>query len=320
MALKKETYSSKNEKAKIALFWQSWVWKTSITWTLYPKYRTIFISAENWLASIKKWQVNPRTWKEQKQQPEFVRITTKEDIEELLKPGMLKKITQEYDVVVVDTLSEISSALRRDIQSRRIKLQFDDWGIIKSKLERLLIDELVKLDKHVVILFQETSKSDWEDVMTIMADVEWSMKDQVSRHFDVLARIYTNKAWQRSIQTNNANKVIAKSRIHSINDSTPHDLSVWLDIITEENESQEEWSIIEELWTQVMSLEEAIDKSWFTNTETAKSLYKYLLSWNFSEEIKEQAIQYINNDTTKLKTQLEKEWAKKFIETIYDVN
>jgi hypothetical protein len=48
--------------------------------------------------------------------PEVLQITKAEQIKELRKPGVLEKLAEPYDVIIIDSLTEISDNLRRNLK------------------------------------------------------------------------------------------------------------------------------------------------------------------------------------------------------------
>lgn len=275
-----KTFTNKDQKIKALIFGDSWCWKTSFWWTAMKDFRTLFISAEGWLASIRKWQPNWWTNEVSKKDPEVLQITKAEQIKELRKPGVLEKLTQPYDVIIIDSLTEISDNLRRDLKWEKRFLDMQSWWVLADELKDVVI-QIRDLNKHVVVICQETYEKDKDwGIIKYIPNVDWSLKNKLSYYFDVVARITKLPGWERIVEINDSPLAPVKSRFACINDQTDMNLWTWIKLVVEDADSSE-WKVVAQV-DESFIWKEYAEKAWFTNMDSAEKLFNSI--WTMYED------------------------------------
>lgn len=266
-----KTFTNKDQKIKCLIFGDSWTWKTSFWGTAAESYRTLFISAEGWLASIRKWQPNGWTGVVSTKNPEVLQITKAEQIKELRKPGILEKLTAPYDVIIIDSLTEISDNLRRNLKGEKKFLDMQSRGILADELKDLVI-QIRDLDKHVVVICQETYEKNQDNgIVKYIPNVDWSLKSKLGYYFDVVARINKIPGGSRVVEINDSPLAPTKSRFACINDNTEMNLAKWIELVVEDADDTD-WEVIETVDESEVRVDMA-KTAGFTNDKSAEKLY-----------------------------------------------
>ena len=266
-----KTFTNKDQKIKALIFGDSWCGKTSFWWTAMKDFRTLFISAEGWLASIRKGQPNGWTKEVSTKDPEVLQITKAEQIKELRKPWVLEKLAEPYDVIIIDSLTEISDNLRRDLKWEKRFLDMQSWWVLADELKDVVI-QIRDLNKHVIVICQETYEKDKDwGIIKYIPNVDWSLKNKLSYYFDVVARI-TKLPWgERIVEINDSPLAPVKSRFACINDQTDMNLWTWIKLVIEDADTKE--------WKTIATVDESViwkdyaEKAWFKNLDSAEKLF-----------------------------------------------
>ena len=266
-----KTFTNKDQKIKALIFGDSWCWKTSFWGTAMKDFRTLFISAEGWLASIRKWQPNWWTKEVSTKDPEVLQITKAEQIKELRKPGVLEKLSEPYDVIIIDSLTEISDNLRRDLKWEKRFLDMQSWWVLADELKDVVI-QIRDLNKHVIVICQETYEKDKDwGIIKYIPNVDWSLKSKLSYYFDVVARITKLPGWERIVEINDSPLAPVKSRFACINDQTDMNLWTWIKLVIEDADTSE-WKVVAQVDESIIWKDYA-EKAWFKNLESAEKLF-----------------------------------------------
>ena len=296
------TFTNKDQKIKALIFGDSWCGKTSFWWTAMEDFRTLFISAEGWLASIRKWQPNWWTKKNSTKDPEVLQITKAEQIKELRKPWVLEKLAEPYDVIIIDSLTEISDNLRRDLKWEKRFLDMQSWWVLADELKDVVI-KIRDLNKHVIVICQETYEKDKDwGIIKYIPNVDWSLKTKLWYYFDVVARI-TKLPWgERNVEINDSPMAPVKSRFACINDTTDMNLSTWIKLVVEDADKTEE-EVIATVDESVIRKEYA-EKAWFKNLDSAEKLFNSIWVMMKAEDKDNQLAQLLED--------IEKSWKFKW--------
>jgi hypothetical protein len=266
-----KTFTNKDQKIKALIFGDSWCWKTSFWWTAMKDFRTLFISAEGWLASIRKGQPNWWTNEVSKKDPEVLQITKAEQIKELRKPGVLEKLSAPYDVIIIDSLTEISDNLRRDLKWEKRFLDMQSWWVLADELKDVVI-QIRDLNKHVIVICQETYEKDKDwGIIKYIPNVDWSLKSKLSYYFDVVARITKLPGWERIVEINDSPLAPVKSRFACINDQTDMNLWTWIKLVVEDADEKEGETIAQV--DESFIWKDYAEKAWFKNLDSAEKLF-----------------------------------------------
>lgn len=266
-----KTFTNKDQKIKALIFGDSWCWKTSFWWTAMKDFRTLFISAEGWLASIRKGQPNWWTNEVSKKDPEVLQITKAEQIKELRKPGVLEKLSAPYDVIIIDSLTEISDNLRRDLKWEKRFLDMQSWWVLADELKDVVI-QIRDLNKHVIVICQETYEKDKDwGIIKYIPNVDWSLKSKLSYYFDVVARITKLPGWERIVEINDSPLAPVKSRFACINDQTEMNLWTWIKLVVEDADEKEGETIAQV--DESFIWKDYAEKAWFKNLDSAEKLF-----------------------------------------------
>lgn len=234
-------------------------------------FRTLFISAEGWLASIRKWQPNWWTKEVSTKDPEVLQITKAEQIKELRKPWVLEKLSEPYDVIIIDSLTEISDNLRRDLKWEKRFLDMQSWWVLADELKDVVI-QIRDLNKHVIVICQETYEKDKDwGIIKYIPNVDWSLKSKLSYYFDVVARITKLPGWERIVEINDSPLAPVKSRFACINDQTDMNLWTWIKLVIEDADTSE-WKVVAQVDESIIWKDYA-EKAWFKNLESAEKLF-----------------------------------------------
>lgn len=275
-----KTFTNKDQKIKALIFGDSWCGKTSFGWTAMWKYRTLFISAEGWLASIRKGQPNWWTKQTSNKDPEVLQITKAEQIKELRKPGVLEKLTAPYDVIIIDSLTEISDNLRRDLKWEKRFLDMQSWWVLADELKDVVI-QIRDLNKHVIVICQETYEKDKDwGIIKYIPNVDWSLKNKLSYYFDVVARINKLPWGERIVEINDSPLAPVKSRFACINDQTDMNLTTWIDLVIEDADTSE-WEVVATVDESAV-WKELAEKAGFQNADSAEKLFASV--WTMYED------------------------------------
>lgn len=281
MSIKIETFTNKGQKIKALIYWPSGAGKTSFWGTAANKYKTLYLSAENWLASVRKWQINPWTGEANKNAPEAITIDSIDVVKEIMKPKTSAKLFENYDIIVVDSLTEISDNIKRSFKEWKKHVTLQDWWVIKDELKDFAI-WVRSLDKHVIVLTQETTKTGEEgSVIWYLPLLDGSFKEAVWQYFDIVWRIVKLAGWQRTIVVNDDMQSVVKSRFWVIDDNTDPSLATWIDLVTEDADTDDNKVVVE---VKAASLEETLKKLEIESDEDIENTFSYLKSKNFSEE------------------------------------
>lgn len=272
-------YNNKDEKLKALVYWTSGVGKTAFAGTSQIKYKTLFISAEAWLSSIRKGQQNPWTNEDNPSNPHVLSIRTIEDIRALRKKGTLESIAKDYEVIVIDSFTEISDWIKRSFKDWKKNVTIQDWGIIWDELKDFAL-QCRDIDKHILMICHEGSKQDWESISQYYPMLDWSFKDKVAHYFDVVARIVKLPWGSRFLEISSNDRAIIKSRINDINENTETDFSKWIDIFVSTQDTQEE-TIIKEVTDNTYATAIA-NTEWLESNDLTQKLYQYLEDNEFS--------------------------------------
>lgn len=266
-----KTFTNKDQKIKALIFGESWCGKTSFWWTAMKDFRTLFISAEGWLASIRKGQPNWWTNEVSKKDPEVLQITKAEQIKELRKPGVLEKLSAPYDVIIIDSLTEISDNLRRDLKWEKRFLDMQSWWVLADELKDVVI-QIRDLNKHVIVICQETYEKDKDwGIIKYIPNVDWSLKSKLSYYFDVVARITKLPGWERIVEINDSPLAPVKSRFACINDQTEMNLWTWIKLVVEDADEKEGETIAQV--DESFIWKDYAEKAWFKNLDSAEKLF-----------------------------------------------
>lgn len=234
-------------------------------------FRTLFISAEGWLASIRKGQPNWWTNEVSKKDPEVLQITKAEQIKELRKPGVLEKLSAPYDVIIIDSLTEISDNLRRDLKWEKRFLDMQSWWVLADELKDVVI-QIRDLNKHVIVICQETYEKDKDwGIIKYIPNVDWSLKSKLSYYFDVVARITKLPGWERIVEINDSPLAPVKSRFACINDQTEMNLWTWIKLVVEDADEKEGETIAQV--DESFIWKDYAEKAWFKNLDSAEKLF-----------------------------------------------
>ena len=275
-----KTFTNKDQKIKALIFGDSWCWKTSFWWTAMKDFRTLFISAEGWLASIRKGQPNWWTKEVSQKDPEVLQITKAEQIKELRKPGVLERLSAPYDVIIIDSLTEISDNLRRDLKWEKRFLDMQSWWVLADELKDVVI-QIRDLNKHVIVICQETYEKDKDwGIIKYIPNVDWSLKSKLSYYFDVVARITKLPGWERIVEINDSPLAPVKSRFACINDQTDMNLGTWIKLVIEDADTSE-WEVVAQV-DESFIWKDYAEKAWFTNMDSAEKLFNSI--WTMYED------------------------------------
>ena len=234
-------------------------------------FRTLFISAEGWLASIRKWQPNWWTKEVSEKDPEVLQITKAEQIKELRKPWVLEKLSEPYDVIIIDSLTEISDNLRRDLKWEKRFLDMQSWWVLADELKDVVI-QIRDLNKHVIVICQETYEKDKDwGIIKYIPNVDWSLKSKLSYYFDVVARITKLPGWERIVEINDSPLAPVKSRFNCINDQTDMNLWTWIKLVVEDADTTE-WEVVASV-DESLVWKEMAKKAGFENLDSAEKLF-----------------------------------------------
>lgn len=297
-----KTFTNKDQKIKALIFGDSWCWKTSFWWTAMKDFRTLFISAEGWLASIRKGQPNWWTKEVSTKDPEVLQITKAEQIKELRKPGVLEKLSEPYDVIIIDSLTEISDNLRRNLKWEKRFLDMQSWWVLADELKDVVI-QIRDLNKHVIVICQETYEKDKDwGIIKYIPNVDWSLKSKLSYYFDVVARITKLPGWDRIVEINDSPLAPVKSRFACINDKTDMNLWTWIKLVIEDADTSE-WEVVAQV-DESFGWKSMAEKAWFENLESAEKLFNSIWTMIWTEDETSQL--------SKLLEDIEKSWKFKW--------
>lgn len=184
---------------RATVYGSSWVWKTVFWWTA-PK--PIFASAENGLLSIVS-----TLW----YSPDFVEIKTIDDLQELYK--FLKDWSHDYQTLVIDSMTEINEKIKEWIEKKIWKrMQIQDRGDLSAKV-KWIIRWIQDLPMNVILICQEKISTDDDGhVINVKPSLNWKNADEIAYLMDIVAYMYIDWQWNRTITTKPNPKIVSKDR------------------------------------------------------------------------------------------------------------
>ena len=184
---------------------------------------------------------------------------------------MLEKLSAPYDVIIIDSLTEISDNLRRDLKWEKRFLDMQSWWVLADELKDVVI-QIRDLNKHVIVICQETYEKDKDwGIIKYIPNVDWSLKSKLSYYFDVVARITKLPGWERIVEINDSPLAPVKSRFACINDQTDMNLWTWIKLVIEDADTSE-WKVVAQVDESIIWKDYA-EKAWFKNLESAEKLF-----------------------------------------------
>ena len=224
---------TKNHKIKALVYWPSWSWKTSFWWTAK---NVLFASAENGLLPLANKNIP------------YVEIKSLQDLIDL--KNFLEKQEYNFETLVIDSITEISDIIKNGIEKRnKRKMQLQDWWELATQIE-WIIKDIKNIDINVIVIAQELNITDEEKIQRIVPSLNWKSSTKICYYMDVVAYIYVDKTWKRTIITEQNDKLLTKDRTWKIWNSNElnfenwrklvNDLEVWEEKILYKTKSVEE--------------------------------------------------------------------------------
>lgn len=226
-------FTPKNHKIKALVYWPSWSWKTSFWWTAK---NVLFASAENGLLPLANKNIP------------YVEIKSLQDLIDL--KNFLEKQEHNFETLVIDSITEISDIIKNGIEKRnKRKMQLQDWWELATQIE-WIIKDIKNIDINVIVIAQELNITDEEKIQRIVPSLNWKSSTKICYYMDVVAYIYVDKTWKRTIITEQNDKLLTKDRTWKIWNSNElnfenwrklvNDLEVWEEKILYKTKSVEE--------------------------------------------------------------------------------
>ena len=226
-------FTPKNHKIKALVYWPSWSWKTSFWWTAK---NVLFASAENGLLPLANKNIP------------YVEIKSLQDLIDL--KNFLEKQEYNFETLVIDSITEISDIIKNGIEKRnKRKMQLQDWWELATQIE-WIIKDIKNIDINVIVIAQELNITDEEKIQRIVPSLNWKSSTKICYYMDVVAYIYVDKTWKRTIITEQNDKLLTKDRTWKIWNSNElnfenwrklvNDLEVWEEKILYKTKSVEE--------------------------------------------------------------------------------
>lgn len=216
-----KTYSPSSHKIKALIYGASGSGKTYFSGTAK---NALYLSAENGLLSIK--DKNPEYWE----------IKSFKDLENAYK--FLNEEEHKYETVVLDSITEISDILKRNIEKEHGRtMQIQDWGEFKEKI----IDQFRKfrdLKMHVIFIALDDRIVDEDKIHKIVPNLDGKAAPAALPQFmDIVGYTQIGADGKYWMQTNGHKKYITKNRGGVIGDDCPPDFEEW------KRRVQEGWEI-----------------------------------------------------------------------------
>ena len=159
------------------------------------------------------------------------KITPELTIKEIQTKTVLKN-GAEIDGIVIDTFSELAKKLQRSLTGSDDKMQLNQWGVLKSGLDKCLefimrIPGLIIVSCHTKI--QTMNDGNNEEIPYI----DGSTKDDIAKWFDFVLYTFTKKVKgkeQYMWRTRHSSRYVnAKDRTSLLDDEIPQDFQLVLD-------------------------------------------------------------------------------------------
>lgn len=201
--------------SKILVYGPSGVGKTSLGGTMALREKTIILSAESGLLSLR----NLRDEKGNPPSIDFVQIHNFADMEAAYHH--LKNVSHGYGGVVIDSLTEIQKVCKDAImeQTKKDAMQIADWGVLAHKIERM-VRAFRDLPMHVLVTAlddAETDKATGE--VRVWPALQGSVQKQLPAYFDIVLYAFTRETGEpdqrrtvHAVLTQNSGKYVAKDR------------------------------------------------------------------------------------------------------------
>jgi len=209
-----KTFSPKSHKIKALIYWPSWSWKTTFGWTAK---NVLFASAENGLLSVADKNVA------------YTEIKKLDDLLELR--DFLKKWDHEFETLVIDSITEISDIIKKEIEQRTGRMmQIQDWGELSNKIEGIIKD-IKEIDINVIVIAQELYVQDDNKIQKIVPSLNWKSSTKIAYYMDIVGYMYVDKSGKRTIITENSEKLLTKDRTWKIGNDTTLDFEHWKELV-----------------------------------------------------------------------------------------
>lgn len=290
MTIQIKKYSPSSHKLKALIYWSPKSGKTTFAGTA-PN--PLFICAENGLLSIAG------------KAPDYVEVKTLQELKDLYK--RLKDESPKYDTIVIDSLSEISKIIKDNLTqcwARPMQLR-ERWVFSEEMMQA--VRQIVALPYHVVCIVHSKEVLDEAGIVEFYElAIETKAKNEVTRYFDIIGYSHISKEWEYKISIKGSSKTLCGDRSNTIDkENTPLDVSEWIGSIAKislnqkqeivkEIASEEVFQKIEELSTQYIKIDKAIEKD---PSDANKGILRLNISkaTNLSDTFKQNLLEYIDS-------------------------
>ena len=212
-------FSPLNHKLKATIYGASGTGKTTFGASGGEKNKTIFASAEAGLLSTAS----------SGRSVHYSEIKSLQDLYDL--HDYLEKNPNEYDVLVVDSITEINEIIKNGIVEKMGRtMQIQDWGTLGADIMKIL-RKLRDLPMHTIVLAHEASEKDGENGETtkMVPSLNGKAQAQIAYIMDVVGYSYVTKDGEHKITTKTSPRLVTKDRTKLISDDTTPSLEVWIE-------------------------------------------------------------------------------------------
>jgi len=214
------TSNDSNNNINVLVYGESGVGKTTFAGSAAKKFKTVILSAEGGLLSLKK---------NMPEGVDYIVIKSFDDFIEAHNWLSMHKDANKYDTIVIDSLTEIQQACMDYLLKERAKdsgmgdyvqPQIKDWGALNSVMTKA-IKYFRDIPKNLIITALSERSTNEETLETkIQPMLQGKLKENVAAYFDEVFYLHTrerktkegSKETVHVISTENCGKWLAKDR------------------------------------------------------------------------------------------------------------
>lgn len=271
-----KVYNPQEKKLKVLSYGKPWSWKTHFIWSAIEKFKVLYFTVDKWLSTIYE-NYTPHEW--------FTPVII-DDIQQITnlvgKPNFpvknLENLAKWYDLVVIDTFTDISNYIRRSFAKGKEYISQPQWWTIKEILNDFII-RVRDMNCHVIIICHESIETDAEKIALYLPDVDTKLRTKIWWAFDIVARHHIidgdDGQPQYKIKTDWWSKRPTKSRYKRVQE-VEADLGVWIDCVNSNYKAPppvNPSAPIELAEDEIAKIQTAMEGSNFENFESAKKMY-----------------------------------------------
>lgn len=144
----------------------------------------------------------------------------------------LKTQKHEYETVVIDSITEISEIIKKEIEKKSGRsMEQRDWGTLSKKIREILTG-FRDLNMHVLFIALEKIEKDEDKVLKIAPSLNGKSADDIVSFMDVVGYLTIEQGTgERKILTATNSKMPTKDRTRRIGNNTEPNFGSWVEAV-----------------------------------------------------------------------------------------